>query len=262
MRQHFVCFSGRNGVCICLRHVKMQPQVIHRTALIVSSSPMQISSPLVLNRSEIDHFSRSRGSSLTRRFVYFSGRNGVLYMFAHVAMWDQVYHRTNQWCPCLQNRFHLNSCSKGSILAFCRGLADRHLRGVLSIPEDETAFYIRLRIATTRPQVYHRTTLTCFLSPIYISSQLVLKRFNIDHFLRSRIVLYAEFFYFSGQNGASNMFAQHHDVLSRISKISTNHFFQLQYKLLCLLAQKGQLCNIFRGCIDHLFCVFLTITQD
>ena len=42
---------------------------------------------------------------------------------------------------------------KGSILAFCRGLADRHLRGVLSIPEDETAFNIRLRIATTCPWV-------------------------------------------------------------------------------------------------------------
>ena len=66
----------------------------------------------------------------------------------------------------------------------------------------------------------------------------MLKRFNIDHFLRSRIVLYAEFFYFSGQNGASNMFAQHHDVLSRISKISTNHFFNFNINCCVFVLKK------------------------
>ena len=58
-------------------------------------SPIFISSQIVLERSNIDHYSRSRASSLTRRFVYCSGRNwSFKSILNRIMMYFQAYPRT------------------------------------------------------------------------------------------------------------------------------------------------------------------------
>ena len=97
----------------------------------------------------------------------------------------------------------LLQCALKSTTGQCKWVSSRHLRGV------------RVSLGTKRrsKDACARKVFMDFLSPIYFSSQLVLKRFNIDHFSRflgssltRRIV------YFSGRNSAANIFAQCHDV--------------------------------------------------
>ena len=45
-------------------------------------------------------------------------------------------------------------------------------------------------------------------------------------------------FCFPGQNGALNMFSKHHDVLSKVSKISTNHFFNFNINYCVFMLKK------------------------
>ena len=84
-------------------------------------------------------------------------------------------------------KFHLISCSKGSLMYHFPSSRDRLLRGTLSIFRDEMALQTCWRITMMRSQVHHRTALMVFLSPIWILSHLILKRFNIFLFSRSPV---------------------------------------------------------------------------
>ena len=180
-------FRDETALYICLRYLSMFHWIYYRTALIVFLSPIYISSKLVLKRSKINHFSRLHGSSFTRRFVSISWNKTALYIcLCYVTISPQVLHKTSYMIFLSPIYIFLKSCSKGPILTIFLGRMDRHLHGVLSISRDETGFYICLRYVTMCRQIYHRKMLMIFLSPIYISSQILLRRPNIDYFSRSR----------------------------------------------------------------------------
>ena len=68
--------------------------VIHRTALMVSFVPIRNKSLLVLDRFNYAQFSRSRGTSFARHFVYSSGRMAYQTYLRHATVFLMVYHRT------------------------------------------------------------------------------------------------------------------------------------------------------------------------
>ena len=83
------------------------------------------------------------------------------------------------------------------------------------------------------------------LAPIQKKHQLVLKRFNNDHFSRSHESPFpCRFGYCLGRNVTSSMLAQP-------KKIS-----------ICPRAQKIQLCNIFRGRMDHYLGEIMALIRD
>ena len=151
-----------------------------------------------------------------RGVLSISWNKTALYIcLCYVTIRPQVLHKTSYMIFLSPIYIFLKSCSKGPILTIFLGRTDRHLHGVLSISRDETAFYICLRYVTMCRQIYHRKMLIIFLSPIYISSQLLLRRPNIDYFSRSRgSSLTRRFGYCLGRNGAANTFVQRHDVSS------------------------------------------------
>ena len=78
-----LCISQNETVFqIYLRSPSTFPWIYHKASLMVFFASKLKFFSTCAQRSNIDHFSRSHGSSFTRRFVYYSGRNCVLYMFA------------------------------------------------------------------------------------------------------------------------------------------------------------------------------------
>ena len=65
-----------------------------------------------------------------------------------------------------------------------------------------------------------------FLCTLKKTSLLVLKRFNVDHFSRSHgSPLARNFVFFSGQEGAPDIFAHCHDVSLGLTWGNVNGFF-------------------------------------
>ena len=174
----FVYLSERNGALISLRHVTLCFQVQHRTPYMIFLSPIQILSQLVHKRSNIDHFSRSCALSLTQRFVYFSGRNCILYMFAvcHDVSLSLLQKIVNDLVSNIDFIATRNSCTNSPILTIFRGLADRHLRGVLSIS--------RVKIGASNMCLQHHDVLPRFpkVSAYPFSCLQFLKIFVLEKF--------------------------------------------------------------------------------
>jgi len=129
---------------------------------------------------------------------------------------------------CPRYIIHLNSCSKDSKLTIFRGFTVLHFRGISSISRDKRVILIYSRSATICHKVHHRTAVMVFLCTLKKPSLLVLEKFNVDHFSRSHGSSFARnFVYFSGQEGAPDIFAHCNDVSLGLTIGNVNGFLAL-----------------------------------
>jgi len=101
------------------------------------------------------------------------------------------------------------------------------------------------------------------LSPIYNSSQLVLKRYNIDHIFEvSRIVIYAAFYLFLGTKLALQMHFNSIMMYFRgYPKTVLGRFLISNLKIVFVL-EKFQLCTIIRSRTDQRLGAVSTIFRN